>query len=308
VKDKEPLVEREKPGHKAEPSKRGIAWPSWTGFQNKTVWDWLQLLIVPLMLALITLAFTWQQDARQQRIENQRAESDRGLEEQRAQQGTLQAYLDQMGALLLDRNLRSSSENSEVRRLARARTLVVLDALSSDRQSRVLRFLDETELIQARAPDRPPIISLKYANLHNFKLAGKHLLQGTDLTQANLSGAELSETDLEGTILSGAHLEKANLSGANLRDAKLSGAYLHDTNLRGADLTGTDLSDARGRFESGARMNGAEVEGANFSGANLTNAEVTREQLDEAQSLEGATMPNGQKYEDWLKDGEPGGA
>ena len=80
---------------KAEPSsKRGIAWPTWTGFRNKTVWDWLQLLIVPLVLAIITLAFTWQQDARQQRIENQRAESDRGLEEQRAQQDTLQSYLD----------------------------------------------------------------------------------------------------------------------------------------------------------------------------------------------------------------------
>jgi hypothetical protein len=44
---------------KAEPlSERGMAWPRWTGFRNKTVWDFLQLLIVPLMLAKLLRACT----------------------------------------------------------------------------------------------------------------------------------------------------------------------------------------------------------------------------------------------------------
>jgi hypothetical protein len=34
------------------------------------------------------------------------------------------------------------------------------------------------------------------------------------------------------------------------------------------------------------------------------NAWVTEEQLREVESLEGATMPDGRKYEDWLKDKE----
>jgi uncharacterized protein YjbI with pentapeptide repeats len=42
--------------------------------------------------------------------------------------------------------------------------------------------------------------------------------------------------------------------------------------------------------------------GANLSGADLTNATVTQEQLDKAESLKGATMPDGQKYENWLRD------
>lgn len=288
---------------------------AWTHreFGGKTVWDWLQLLIVPIMLSLITVAFTWQQSERQQRIEgkraqqaqkieNLRAEAERELAEQRAQHATLQAYLDQMGTLLLDRDLRNAGENSDVRRLARARTLVVLDALGSGRQNRVLRFLEETELIQARPPDQPPIISLKYASLNNFKLFGKQLLRGTDLTQAGLSGAELSEAHLEGTDLSGAHLEEADLRDSYLNDAKLNGAYLYDTDLRGADMSGADLSDAEGRFKSGARMIRTRLDGADLSGADLTNARVTEEQLREAESLEGATMPDGQKYEDWLKD------
>ncbi len=45
----------------------------------------MQLLIVPIALLLITLAFTWQQDTRQQKIEDRRAEVERAVEEQRAQ-------------------------------------------------------------------------------------------------------------------------------------------------------------------------------------------------------------------------------
>jgi hypothetical protein len=61
------------------------------------------------------LWFAAQQDTRQQQIENKRAEAERKLAEQRAQDEALQAYLDQMGNLLLERDLRTSEEDSEVR-------------------------------------------------------------------------------------------------------------------------------------------------------------------------------------------------
>src|SRR5919205_3832255 len=160
---------------KSVPEQDEVSRGAWTSRElgGKTIWDWLQLLIVPIMLSLITIAFTWQQDVRQQRIADSRADQARKIEEQRAQQATLQAYLDQMGTLLLDRDLHGADEDSDVRRLARARTLVVLDALGPDRQNKVFRFLNETELIQAGTGDRPPIISLKYASLRDFELRGK---------------------------------------------------------------------------------------------------------------------------------------
>jgi hypothetical protein len=48
---------------------------------------------------------------------------------------------------------------------------------------------------------------------------------------------------------------------------------------------------------------------ADLRGANLFSAEgITNEELEQqAASLEGATMPDGQKYEDWLKDKEGSG-
>jgi hypothetical protein len=71
-----------------------------------------------------------------------------------------------MGALLLDRDLRTSGENSDVRRLARARTLVVLDALlDSDLQSRSIEVLgrngiDTNQAAESAADHQPQVRQL----------------------------------------------------------------------------------------------------------------------------------------------------
>jgi hypothetical protein len=119
----------------------GSAALGWTGFRGKTLWDVLQLLIVPFALAVIGILFTIQQNARQEQIENQRAKVDREIEDTRAEQALLQSYLDQMGALLLDRNLRAADEDSNVHNVARARTLTTLAALNDPRRKqKALRF------------------------------------------------------------------------------------------------------------------------------------------------------------------------
>jgi uncharacterized protein YjbI with pentapeptide repeats len=65
---------------------------------------------------------------------------------------------------------------------------------------------------------------------------------------------------------------------------------------RGAGLNDADLSNAN---LSGADLSNANLSGANLSGANLKGTDVTEEQLAKCKSLEGATMPNGQKYAEW---------
>ena len=284
-----------------------------TGFGDKTLWDLLQLLIVPLVLAAVGFWFTAQQEARQRQIEDRRAQVEREIEDERAEQVTLQAYLDQMGTLLLDRNLRSADKNSDVRRLARARTLVVLDALGPTRQERVLRFLKEAKLIRAMPPDKQPVIPLKYASLENIQLPHRILLRGADLQQADLSGANLAHIDLRDTYLAGAHLEGADLEGAHLQGADLSGTFLEGADLSDANLADVDLSNAEELWKpgtdnwkrgaglshadlSGANLIGADLSGANLSGANLKGADVTEEQLAECASLEGAIMPDGTKH------------
>jgi uncharacterized protein YjbI with pentapeptide repeats len=245
----------------------------WTGFRDKTFWDWLQLLsalAIPVVLAAAGLWFTAQQDARQQNVENQRAEAERKLAEQRAQDEALQAYLNQIGTLLLEKDLRKAQQDSEVRTLARARTLTVLERLDPSRKTAVMQFLKEAQLIQ-RVEGSEPIITL---------------------SGANLSGAKLLHVNLSGTMLLRADLSGANLNYANLSGADLSRTDLSDAHLRQADLSNAYLSHA---YLSNAYLRRADLRGANLSEANLYRAhEITKEELEKQTStLEGATMPDG---------------
>jgi len=192
----------------------------------------MQLVIVPVVLSLITVAFAWQQDTRQERTENQRAKAERELTVQRAQDEALQAYLDQMSTLLIERNLRGSEEASEVRTLARTRTLTVLKRLDPSRKTAVLQLLQEAELVQSSG-DSAPI----------FELAGADL-GGADLSASHLSGANLREADLSGADLLLVHLREAILVGADLRAVDLRAADLSTADLTEVNLTGADLREA----------------------------------------------------------------
>jgi hypothetical protein len=284
-------------------------------FGGKTLWDWMGLLIVPVVLSLITVVFAWQQDIRQDQIEDKRAKAERELAKERAQDEALQAYLDQMSGLLLERDLRTSEKDSEVRTLARARTLTALKRLDPSRKTVVMQFLVEADLVQG-VDGREPVISLSGADLGDVNLSGADL-HGANLREAFLRGASLSGADLRGASLgitkagfahlSGANQSGADLSDANLSDAILSGADLSDANLSGADLSGAWLGDYElavadlGIAKLGvARLPGADLSDANLSDAFLSGADLSDASLSGA-DLHGATMPNGQKYEDWLK-------
>jgi Pentapeptide repeats (8 copies) len=222
-------IEQEgKESGKKRPPLRSRLW-AWTGFADKTLWEWLQLLgalAIPVVLAIAGFWFTSQQEARQQRIEdqraqqaqkieNQRAEAERELAEQRAQDEALQAYLDQMGSLLLERDLRTSEEDSEVRTLARARTLTVLERLDPSRKKALMQFLVEAELVQ-RVDGREPIISLLGATLSDADLFDANL-SGADLSGASLSYTDLSKADLQDS--SGVTKEKLKQQAQSLRVA-----------------------------------------------------------------------------------------
>jgi hypothetical protein len=69
-----------------------------------TLWDWIKLLIVPAVIAAGGLWFNQQQQKRQQDDVRQQQERGLEIENQRAQDEALQAYLDQMAAMLIPNN------------------------------------------------------------------------------------------------------------------------------------------------------------------------------------------------------------
>jgi ABC-type nickel/cobalt efflux system permease component RcnA len=89
---------------------------SWTGLETKSAWDWLELLIIPIVLGAGALWFNRQERRAQNDLETRRQESEQALAreerknnreiaEDRARDDALRSYFDRMSELLLDKNL-----------------------------------------------------------------------------------------------------------------------------------------------------------------------------------------------------------
>jgi uncharacterized protein YjbI with pentapeptide repeats len=240
---------------------------SWTGFgdytkpvgideRGKTLWDWLDLLIIPAVLAVAAL---W--------LNRGERNAERVIEDRRSQEATLQIYLDRMTELLLKENLRGSKQDEEVRAVARARTLTALRQIAdAERKATLVQFLVEANLVN--------------------KTHSVIDLDGADLTTARLRDANFREVDLSGTHLHRADMSQAKLAGANLSRADMSRAQLVGADLRGADLSEVDLSEAfmydavltgaslRKSLLPGAQLNGANLRGTDFTGAILRGSDL----------------------------------
>lgn len=220
-----------------------------TGFENKTLWDWLQLLIIPLALAIIALLYNLASTRTEQKIATQRYEQDKQITKEHYEQDKqitkeryeqdkqiakeryeqdqqialdkqredlLQTYLDRMSELLLEKQL-ATTPTDEVRNVARVRAITILFQLDARRIGYVFAFLKEAGLMSTASES---IVSLQDANLSNINFS-QAMLAKADLRKANLSEANLSEAILLEANLSGADLSGANLSGAILSEAKM---------------------------------------------------------------------------------------
>lgn len=305
-----------------------------TGFEAKTLWDWMELLIIPVFLAGGVFFLN---------------RSDRKIEREisidRQRESILQSYFDQIAELLLKEKLRTT-KRKEVRDLARVRTLSALRGLDNNQKLLLIKFLQEANLINAKKP----IIDLQGADLSHSDFSDAYLvgvnLSGANLKYAvliaaNLDNANLSEANLDHADLTYAYLDNVNLSKARLGEASLLAVDLNNANLSGANLNKSDLSnvfligadlsnanlngsDLDMAILRNANLNGASLSGANLSsvdftganlhnaslnvlfpnfpnlpldGANLTGAKISEEQLGKVKSLKGVIMPNGTKHE-----------
>lgn len=244
----------------------------------KTLWDWLQLLVVPAILIGVTFAWSAAQTRNNNKRDDRRIAADRAAAETARQDATLQAYLDQMSGLMLNNKLLISEESDPVRQVARTITLTTLRRLDKKRKAEVVRFLYEAKLLRAGIPR----VVLTDADLSHVDLVG------ADLERVNLSNADLGGAHLTGAVLPGAHFENADLRGAHLEDA-----YCEEANLQGAQLEGAHLEHPNLRFAHlpVAELGHAHLEHAELLFAYLWGADFRRADLSDA-DLEGADFEN----------------
>lgn len=256
---------------------------SWLGFSErpappeglepaKTLWDWMELCIAPLFLAIIA-SFIALWFSRQQRIAAKRSEL------HQAYKVVLESFLDRMTQFLVEHSLRESPEESVVRDITRAWTLSSLRRLDGKHRSVILQFLNESGLITKGEE----ILSLEGADLQNLWLTG------FDLRNANLNGADMTgasvdiEHDTEhvsylakpplrvGNIHYMANLAESTLAGTRFYQARMGFTYLRDIRAPRADFRGADLNRS---ILAGADFNGAWFEGSNLQVANLAGADL----------------------------------
>jgi uncharacterized protein YjbI with pentapeptide repeats len=230
-----------------------------------TLWEWVKLLIVPAVIAAGGLWFNQQQQARAQESANQRVEDE-----------TLQAYITQISELLRDkeRPLAEAEPGDTVSGVAHQLTRALLTRIDGRRKGQALQFLYESGLITSGRA----VMNLWKVNLREAQIGA------LDLTHADLQQTQLDRADLRYADLKHANMRGADLNGANLRGANLEQADLRETILFGADLTDALISDIR-----------------QLNGARLGTAQAIDRATGRTTSLEDTTMPNGQKYEEWLE-------
>jgi hypothetical protein len=156
----------------------------------KTLWDWLDLLIVPAVLAAAGYLFTSSQNR-----------ATRRATDARARDVALQTYLDKMSELLIDGHLHEMDDEYDTMRIAaRARTLAVLSQMDPLGKKTVLLFLREARLIN-RYDDLAPQGEREKDSVRRFLKTKK----GRDVRYyahyVGLRGADLSKADLKGAVL-----------------------------------------------------------------------------------------------------------
>jgi hypothetical protein len=267
----------------------GYHW-EWTGFPQKKLFDWIQILVIPVAVAVGTFVLNRtaekrdeaarqaqkERDEAAQKAQKERDEAaqkaqkerDEEISAQRTQDAALQTYLDRMSLMLVERPLLTARPGEPLSVVARALTLTILGRLDGYRKRAVLEFLYEAGLINRDQS----VIDL-----------------GDTYPRANRMMATLGlEPGFESAQLQAATLARSHLRAAHLEGANLEGANLQAANLQGADLQGADLR--------AAHLEGAELLEADLRGADLQGAIVGDEQLAGALSLQGATMPDGSKH------------
>src|SRR3712207_3191200 len=78
------------------PTITGRVWPAWTGLAGKTLWDFAQLVIVPISLAVIAYLFSNYQRIEDRNIASEQRKADYEIALNREREEALQAYLSAM--------------------------------------------------------------------------------------------------------------------------------------------------------------------------------------------------------------------
>jgi uncharacterized protein YjbI with pentapeptide repeats len=221
--------------------------PAWTGFGKstkddkiepaKTLFDWLDLLIIPLSLGLLGWLYKEAEKSQAERSEKEKSRNE-----------SLNSFFNVITDLQQKNDL-SGNPSNQAKAMAKTRINMTLSQLDGARKGQVLQFLYESDLI-----DVSPKLKLLGANF-NEAILDQIVLGGSEIRGAFFKNTSIKDANLNGIIFNSCNLENANLSGSlvvnsnfaytNLRNSKMKNMDLTTVEFEGADLTKADLRGSK---------------------------------------------------------------
>jgi len=227
--------------------------PLWTGFGEseinifmdpaKSLWDWMELLIIPVALGIAGWA-----------LNNAEKSNSYKKESERAQNEIIDSFIKIFTQLILDKNLTKDSD-IQIKIIARTRIMFALNNIDRSRKRQILQFIYESGLIFNK-----PTLNLNGANINNANL-DEILLTNAEIRGAYFINTSMKKTNLEESIFIGCDFTNANFTNSKVKNLDLSYTNLTGVKLKNMDLTSVNFL------------------GAIFKNTKLNNSKLTEAQI-----------------------------
>lgn len=221
--------------------------PEWMGFapydeskngpEPKKLWDWLDLLIIPISVGLVGWIYKDYEKSKESKKEYENKQNE-----------ILDSYFRVISDLIIKSNLLNNDLNEESKIIARTRTIVAIENLSGDRKGQVLQFLHESNLIGNGVVD---LIGGNFRNsevsgivLRNITIKGVYF-SNSEFVKTFLDNSDFTSCDFSNTNFDQSSLENTNFSYTKLVNSKLTNIDLRTINFEGCDLENADLSNSK---------------------------------------------------------------
>ena len=300
------------------------AWADWTGFREytgsiakedrgKTLWDVLELVIIPVGGALIAYFFNKSLKENEQRLIDERVKIEREILIDQQREIALQSYMMTMHNLIEKNDPCHSLPGDEIRNFVTTITQSTLNKLDGKRKGLVIKFLYGANFLYRK----DPIVSLEYSDLSDIDLSNTDL-ESINFKLATLKNANFYQTKLKNASFEKVFLDSTKFYSTNLNNADFSYAYgenvifdlavLSNANLENsyfpkASFDSADLTDANFEYAylKSTRYFWSELTNTNFRSAILLEADFLNSYEKntnfEYARLNNAIMPDGKKYD-----------
>lgn len=269
---------------------------------RKYVWDWLELLIVPLVISLAAILFDVSIKNKDREIADKKRKQDLKISEARNrearernidqyQENRLLDYFSKIEALLNRPNFQEYLAQANdidplpisIKKLQStyiSRTLTTLRTLNGTRKGLLLKYLFDNDLITGENP----FIKLDYADCSYTKIRRNTSFldsnfKNVDLPKSNLNMIELIGADLSRTDFKDSVFEEGRFINCKFNKTKLGSTSLEEKiNCNGVNVQGSKFYNVliQGRSFINSQWNncdfyGCEIKYSDFRNAQLNN-------------------------------------